>query len=174
MFSGMDSSCMWKLRQIGILYVKSSWSRWNTHIFCIYKSCISICFALCDFLLVIPSTRVLVALPLLVQHQASFLLAWQQSFLLDQRSTQQDVVPCQDHQANCSSRAKPGCIDPLQHSLLFQLSEQYIRGNVCTGVSDVQSDLELPPGYQRRRRLWQQTFRDMREIYFRSFGFIDF
>ena len=31
-------------------------------------------------------------------------------------------------------------------SLLFQLSGQYIGGDVCTEVSDVQSDLELPPG----------------------------
>lgn len=46
-------------------------------------------------------------------------------------------------------------------SLLFQLSEQYIGENVCTGLSDVRSDLELPPGYKRRRRVQQQTFTEI-------------
>lgn len=77
--------------------------------------------------------------------QASFLLAVQRSGLSDQRSTQRDVVPCRDQQGNCSSRAKPGCIDPPRPPCCFSSASKHIGGNVCTGVSDVQSDLELPP-----------------------------
>lgn len=36
---------------------------------------------------------------------------------------------------------------------MFQLSEQYIGENVCTAVSDVQSDLELPLGVPEEKAI---------------------
>lgn len=50
---------------------------------------------------------------------SSFLLALEQPGLLDQRSTQQDVLACPDHRAGCSSRAKSGCIDPPRPPCCF-------------------------------------------------------
>lgn len=64
---------------------------------------------------------------LLLSKLVSF-LALQQPGLLDQSSTERDIVPCPDHHANCSSRAKPGCIDPPRPPVVSTQASSTLEG----------------------------------------------